>query len=50
MMLSTNELKTATLEVLEERDGKARVLCRGCSPSHPYQAGWISMDYIHAKN
>ena len=50
MMLSTNELKTATLEVLEERDGKAHVLCRGCSPSHPYQAGWISMDYIQAKN
>ena len=50
LMLTAKELASATVEVLEEHDGKARVLCRGCSPSHPYQAGWISMDYIQTNN
>ena len=50
LMLTSKELSAATIEVLEEHNGKARVICRGCSPSHPYQAGWISMDYIQSNN
>ena len=50
LRLTAKELNTATIEVLEEQNGKARVLCRGCSPSHPFQAGWISVDYIQPNN
>ena len=50
LLLTSDKMSTATIEVLEEQNGKARVLCRGCSPSHPYQAGWISMDYIQSNN
>ena len=50
LLLTAKELHSATVEVLEEQQGKARVLCRGCSASHPYQAGWISMDYIQPNN
>lgn len=50
LMLTSKEFDTATIEVLEEHNGKARVICHGCSPSHPYQAGWISMDYIQSNN
>ena len=50
LLLTSEELHSATVEVLEEQQGKARVLCRGCSASHPYQAGWISMDYIQPNN
>ena len=50
LRLTAKELRAATVDVLEEQNGKARVLCRGCSSSHPYQAGWISMDYIQPNN
>lgn len=50
LLLTSDTIKSAAIEVLEEQNGKARVLCRGCSPSHPYQAGWISMDYIQSNN
>ena len=46
LTLTSKEISSATIEVLEEQNGKVRVLCRGCSPSHPYQAGWVSIDYI----
>lgn len=50
LTLSRKQLKGATIEVLEEQNEKVRVLCRGCSTSHPYQAGWISIDYIRPVN
>ena len=50
LTLGKEELISATIEVLEEKNGKVRVLCRGCSSSHPYQAGWISTDYIRPNN
>ena len=50
LLLTSDKIRTANIEVLEEQNGKVRVLCRGCSPSHPYQAGWISMDYIQPNN
>ena len=50
LTLTKKETVSATIEVLEEQNGKVRVLCRGCSSSHPYQAGWISTDYIRPIN
>jgi len=50
LTLTPKELVNATIKVLEEKNGQVRVLCRGCSPSHPYQAGWISKDYIRPNN
>ena len=50
LTLTRKEIVNATIEVLEEKNGQVRVLCRGCSPSHPYQAGWISTDYIRPNN
>ena len=50
LRLTEASTQSAVIEVLEEQAGKARVLCRGCSKSHPFQAGWISLDYLKANN
>ena len=46
MTLSEANIQSATIEVLEEKNGKLRVLCQGCSKAHPNQAGWISTEYL----
>lgn len=46
MTLSETNVQSATIEVLEEKNGKLRVLCQGCSKAHPNQAGWISTEYL----
>ena len=48
--LTDSSTQSAVIEVLEEQAGKARVLCQGCSKSHPFQAGWISLDYLKPTN
>ena len=50
MTLTEVNLQAATIEVLEERNGKLRVLCQGCSKDHPNQAGWISAEYLKRVN
>ena len=50
MTLTEVNLQAATIEVLEERNGKLRVLCQGCSKVHPNQAGWISAEYLKRVN
>ena len=50
LRLTEASTQSAVIEVLEEQAGKARVLCRGCSTSHPFQAGWISLDYLKSTN
>jgi len=50
LRLTETVTQSAVIEVLEEQAGKARVLCRGCSTSHPFQAGWISLDYLKSIN
>ena len=46
MTLSDTNIQSATIEVLEEKNGQLRVLCQGCSKAHPNQAGWISTEYL----
>lgn len=50
MTLDTQTLQKATIDVLEERNGRLRVVCKGCSSKHPFQAGWISSDYVQRLN
>ena len=50
LRLTEASTQSAVIEVLEEQAGKARVLCRGCSTSHPFQAGWISLDNLKSTN
>ena len=50
LRLTEASTQSAVIEVLEEQAGKARVLCQGCSTSHPFQAGWISLDYLKPTN
>ena len=50
MTLSAEQIESAQIDVLEERDGKVRILCKGCSIKHPFQAGWISSEYLPSDN
>jgi len=50
MTLDQHTLQEATIDVLEEKDGRLRVVCKGCSDKHPFQAGWISSDYVQRLN